>query len=124
MKQAAMCEYQISFYEFSVGPHGFHCKSRVSDLPKHADPFAPKVVTQSSTKLRREDLRRHRTTPVSANECMVALCHKGKQNVFTIPDLREIRDADIRSQIEDAPKCSLVKAYAPDQHVHFRVPSD
>ena len=43
MKQAAMCEYQISFYEFSVGPHGFHCKSRVSDLPKHADPFAPKI---------------------------------------------------------------------------------
>ena len=27
---------------------------------------------------------------------------KGKQNVFTIPDSREIQDADVRSQIEDA----------------------
>ena len=68
-------EYQISFYEFSVRPHSFHCKSRVSDFLKHTDTFVPKMIDHFSIKLHREDLRRHRTMPVSVDECVVALCH-------------------------------------------------
>jgi hypothetical protein len=113
MKQAAMCEYQISFYQFSVGPHGFHCKSRVSDLPKHADPFAPKVGLSLPQSYAGKTLGGTEQRGFQRMNAWSPCATKGKQNVFTIPDSREIQNADIRSQIEDAFQMFTRKGVCP-----------
>jgi len=75
---------------------------RLSDLLKHADPFAPKFVLTLPQSYAGKTFGGTEQCRFQRMNAWSRCPTKGKQNVFTVPDSREIRDAHLRSQIEDA----------------------
>jgi len=87
MKQAAICEYQISFYEFSIRPHGFHFKSRVSGFLKHTDTFVPKMIMSLPQSYAGKTFGGTGQRRFQWMNVWSRCATKGKQNVLTIPNL-------------------------------------
>ena len=87
MKQAAMREYQISFYEFSVRPHSFYFEARVSDLLKHTDPFVPKLVLSPPQSDTGKTFGRTEQCGFEVMNVRPCRSTKRKENVLTIPKL-------------------------------------